>query len=188
MTSCIKKALYFAAEKHDGQYRKGGRIPFIVHPVLVAFNVLTYTNDEEIVSAAILHDVLEDCTDVSVTLLQKEFGERITQLVCEVSLTQDEKNKYASWKEKKEAYLVKIKNASRNALIIVASDKMNNMQAYFEALQNKGDAIARHFGGTPDEYHWYYTEIANILTAKLDEHPITQGYITILNLYTKKSL
>ncbi len=188
MTPRIKKALYFAAEKHDGQYRKGGRIPYIVHPVLVALNVLAYTNDEEIISAAILHDVLEDCADVSFAILQNEFGHRIAQLVSEVSFLQDEKKALVSWKEKKEMYLAKIKNISTDALIIVASDKINNMQAYFDALQNKGDTIAHYFGGTPDEYYWYYTEIEDILANKLGKHPIVGDYKAILHSYQKKSL
>lgn len=189
MTSrTIKKALYFAAEKHDGQYRKGGHVPYIVHPVLVAFNVLAYTNDEEIISAAILHDVLEDCADVSVVILQKEFGHRITQLVREVSLIESEKDTRTSWREKKEIYLEKINNISMDALIIVAADKINNMQTYFEALQNNSDAVERSFGGTPGEYYWYYTEIADILSTKLGEHRIVKDYKDILNSYKKKSL
>lgn len=188
MTSRIKKALYFAAEKHDGQYRKGGRIPYIVHPVLVALNVMAYTNDEEIISAAILHDVLEDCPNVSFSILQNEFGHRTAQLVSEVSFLQDKKNVPVSWKERKEIYLAKIKNISIDALLIVASDKINNMQAYFGALQSNGDTIAHHFGGTPDEYYWYYTKIKDILDIKLGKHPIVRDYETILCSYQKRSL
>jgi len=80
----IKKALYFACEKHDGQYRKGGRIPYIAHPVLVVFGVQKYTSDEDVIATALLHDVLEDCPDVSIDILQKEFGDRITNLVKEM--------------------------------------------------------------------------------------------------------
>ena len=105
--SSIKRALYFAAQKHDGQYRKGGRVPYIVHPVLVALSLSEYTDDERIITAALLHDVLEDCPDVSLTHLQEEFGQHIAQLVDEVSLVKEEE--YATWKEKKMAYLEKIK-------------------------------------------------------------------------------
>ena len=119
----IKKALYFATEKHDGQYRKGsGRVPYIAHPVQVAFIVSTYTKDAEVIAAAFLHDVIEDCPNVSVNLLRKEFGNKIAQLVDEVSLVANKK--FATWKERKEIYLKKIKDASKEALIIVAVDKV----------------------------------------------------------------
>ncbi len=176
----IKKALYFAAEKHDGQYRKGGNVPYITHPLLVAFEVSKYTNDTEIIAGAILHDTLEDCQDVTFKLLQKEFGNRIAQMVDEVSASG---NTYIKWKEKKKAYISKIKDASNDALIIVAVDKMVNMQAYFDALKTRGDEIKQFFGGTPDEYRWYYGEIENILVSKLINNSIAQDYTELLKSY-----
>ena len=184
MSSIIKRALYFAAQKHEGQYRKGNRIPYIVHPVQVAFGVREYTDDEEIVAAALLHDTLEDCPDVSDNLLKKEFGERVGRIVNEVSLTRDKK--YATWKEKKEAYLAKIKIASKEALIIVAVDKIMNLQGYFDALRE--NSSISEFGGTPNQYRWFYTEIGHILASKLKKHPIVKDYTKIWRLYKNKNL
>lgn len=176
--SHIKKALSFAAEKHDGQYRKGsGRVPYIVHPVQVAFNVSLYTKDKGIVAAAFLHDVLEDCSGVSVFVLQKEFGKRVARLVQELSFL--EKKKYKIWKEKKLTYLNKIKKASKDALMIVAVDKMSNLEAYFNALKKKGAKKLSNFGGTPDEYRWYYEEIEKILISRLGRRPVVKDYIKI---------
>ena len=186
LSPIVKKALYFASQKHDGQYRKGGHVPYITHPVQVAFGVGSYTNDEGIIAAALLHDVLEDCVDVSINLLQKEFGDRITRMVSEVSLNKGKKHK--TWKEKKETYLKKIKEESKDALIIIAVDKMDNMQAYFEGLKDKGYEMSKYFGGTPDEYRWYYKTIGDILMVKLRENHIVKDYLTILNLYTKQGL
>ncbi|MFA5828390.1 MAG: HD domain-containing protein [Candidatus Shapirobacteria bacterium] len=56
----IRKALRLAAVQHDGQYRKDGVTPFIIHPIEVAMIVSEYTDNEDIISAALLHDVLED--------------------------------------------------------------------------------------------------------------------------------
>ena len=99
--SNFKKALYFACEKHDGQYRRGGNVPYVAHPVLVTFTIRKYTDDENILCAALLHDVIEDCPDVSIDLLKNEFGNQITELVTEVSFV-DNKN-CKTWKEKKES-------------------------------------------------------------------------------------
>lgn len=182
MSPLIKKALYFAAEKHDGQYRKGGRVPYIVHPVHLAFDIQKYTKDEKIIAAAILHDVLEDCPSVSLAILQKEFGKYIAQIVDEVSLY--EPKKYKDWKEKKEVYLEKINHASKDALLIVAVDKIHNMQAYFNMLQNKGSRVAgRHFHGTPKGYLWYYGAIGKILNCFLDKQQIVKDYMKILHSY-----
>lgn len=185
MSRFIKKALYFAAEKHDGQYRKGSRVPYIAHPVQVAFGVRAYTDDEGIIAAALLHDTLEDCPDVSVALLEKEFSDRVARIVNEISFIGDEK--HVTWKEKKEAYLTKIKKASKEALVIVAVDKMCNFKAYFDALRKRDGVVARYFGGTPEQYRWYYTSIGNILTLALGEHPAAKDYTAAWQKYNKEN-
>lgn len=57
-------SLSFAREKHAGQTRKGDtKIPYIYHPLLVAYHAISLGFDEDdIVATAILHDVCEDCS------------------------------------------------------------------------------------------------------------------------------
>jgi len=117
---------------------------------------------------------------------KKEFGNKIAQLVDEVSLVANKK--FATWKERKEIYLKKIKDASKEALIIVAVDKVANMQAYVEALEKQGNDVAKYFGGTPDEYCWYYTEVYNTLISTLGTCPLTQDYLAIWELHKNRIL
>ena len=56
----VEEARSFAEKAHEGQFRKGTKRPYIVHPLEVAKIVSTMTDDEEIISAALLHDTLED--------------------------------------------------------------------------------------------------------------------------------
>ena len=61
-----KRALAFAKEKHNGQYRKPGhtdeRIPYIYHPLLLTCHALALgLEDDDLLSACLLHDVCEDC-------------------------------------------------------------------------------------------------------------------------------
>ena len=56
-------ALAYARRLHDGQYRKDGA-PYIVHPLKVCSTLINYGIDDDIVLAAsLLHDVIEDCAD-----------------------------------------------------------------------------------------------------------------------------
>ncbi len=184
LSSRIKEALYFASKKHDGQYRKGGNVPYVTHPVLVAFGVSEYTEDEEIITGALLHDVLEDCEDISYTLLQEKFGNRVAQMVDDVSIIVIEER--MTWKKKKQMYLDKIKHISNEALVIVAVDKMVNMQAYFSALKERGEKeLSQYFGGNPDEYLWYYAMVGDILKSRLKEHQVVQDYLKLLELCKK---
>ena len=73
----INKAIEFATKAHQGQMRKGTKRPYIVHPMEVGDIVSSMTRDEEIISAAVLHDTIEDCEGVSERILAQEFSERV---------------------------------------------------------------------------------------------------------------
>ena len=79
----INKAIEFATRAHAGQFRKGTSRPYIVHPIEVGDIVSTMTKDEEIISAAVLHDTIEDCAGVSRELLAEEFSERVAGIVAQ---------------------------------------------------------------------------------------------------------
>jgi len=69
------KAMFAATQAHDKQLRSNGT-PYIHHPLRVGGYVGLFTNDEHIIAAAYLHDVLED-TDYQI----HEFSSRTITLV-----------------------------------------------------------------------------------------------------------
>jgi GTP pyrophosphokinase/guanosine-3',5'-bis(diphosphate) 3'-pyrophosphohydrolase len=75
----IVKALDFAIKAHKDQYRKSGE-PYIVHPILVSSIVAYLGGDNEMILAAILHDVVED-TEYSIDDVTEMFGEKVAHLV-----------------------------------------------------------------------------------------------------------
>ena len=77
----IDEAIEFATKAHEGQFRKGTKRPYIVHPIEVADIVSTMTRDEDIICAAVLHDTIEDCKSVTADVLRLQFGERIAVMV-----------------------------------------------------------------------------------------------------------
>ena len=83
----VTQAMIFAAQKHDGAVRKASRIPYIVHPMEAAAIAASITDDQEILAAAVLHDVMEDC-GVSYGELHARFGKRVADLVFEDSNNQ----------------------------------------------------------------------------------------------------
>ena len=74
-----QKALELSFEAHDGQTRKSGE-PYIVHPILVAAITATFSDDETMVQAALLHDVVED-TLYDIEELECEFGDDVAHMV-----------------------------------------------------------------------------------------------------------
>ncbi|MFC2073244.1 RelA/SpoT family protein [Campylobacterota bacterium] len=73
------KALELSLEAHKGQIRKSGE-PYIVHPILVAAITAKISNDEMMVQAALLHDVIED-TSYTIEDLVPVFGDDVAHMV-----------------------------------------------------------------------------------------------------------
>ena len=94
----VNKAITFATKAHDGQLRKGTQRPYIVHPIEVGDIVSTMTRDEEIISAAILHDTIEDCEGITKEILAEQFSERVANMVA-----QESEDKSKSWIDRKTA-------------------------------------------------------------------------------------
>ena len=76
------EAAAFAARAHRYDVQKDGVTPYVAHPMRVALRVATLFNvtDETILTAALLHDVIEDC-DCDYEDVAKPFGEDVAQLV-----------------------------------------------------------------------------------------------------------
>ena len=45
--------------------------PYILHPLEVGVIVARMTEDEEVISAAILHDTIEDCEGVTAKMIEQ---------------------------------------------------------------------------------------------------------------------
>ena len=120
----ILKAAHFAAQKHRDQRRKDKDIsPYINHPISVAKIISKIGNveDSEVLSAALLHDTLEDTKTTSEELIDN-FGERVCSLVQEVT-----DDKTLPKLERKQRQIDHAKEISRDAAIIKLGDKIANV-------------------------------------------------------------
>ena len=119
----IQQAARFAAKAHEGKMRKGSEIPYIVHPLETAVIVSRMTEDPELISAALLHDVLED-TEVTFEELSELFGKRVADLVAAES-----EDKRKTWKERKQATIERLASASREEKLLCLADKLSNLRS-----------------------------------------------------------
>lgn len=76
----VKKAYYFAEKAHEGQMRKSGE-PYFIHPVIVSGILAKLMLDAPTIAAGLLHDTVEDCDDVTLEVIEKEFGQEVALLV-----------------------------------------------------------------------------------------------------------
>ena len=85
----VRGALEAAREAHAGQIRNGsGGMPYIEHPVAVADLLAEHGFGDEVLAAALLHDVVEE-SDAGVGEIRARFGEPVGGLVD--ALTDEEK-------------------------------------------------------------------------------------------------
>jgi len=78
-TPLIQKAIDFSLLAHKDQKRKSGE-DYVIHPLLVATIVSFFNKDEEVIIAAILHDIVED-THYTLDYIKDNFGENVKNLV-----------------------------------------------------------------------------------------------------------
>ena len=119
----VLKATQFAALKHREQKRKDGKTPYIIHPISVAMILAEIggVDDPEILSAALLHDTIED-TDTSAQELDKEFGPRIRIIVEELT-----DNNQLTISQRRQLQIDNAPHLSKDATLVKIADKTSNV-------------------------------------------------------------
>jgi len=132
-----RKAWNFAKEAHKGQIRKFVNKPYFgAHVVKVNGIVKQYTTEEDILCAALLHDVIEDCfedPEVGYHILEQEFGKRVADIVME--LTSSKEDIDDNYNSKADYLIVKMIHMSDDALIIKLADRLQNISDAFTASE-----------------------------------------------------
>ena len=179
----VTKAIEFAARAHDGMMRKKDKTPYILHPLEAAVIVGTMTADSDVISAAVLHDVVED-TEITIEEIEENFGSRVRRLV--ESETEDKRADLppeSTWKIRKEESLEELANCGdRDVLILWLGDKLSNMRSFYRIWKNEGESMWQSFNQKdPVQQKWYYSSIAE-LTSSLKDFPAWQEYNELLKI------
>lgn len=155
----LTEAVIFAARMHDGAVRRGTRVPYIVHPMEVAAIASTLTQDEEVLAAAVLHDVVEDCGQTLQGVAER-FGARVAALV-EAETQTPRPDPETSWLARKEEALFKLAHGGRDARLIALADKLSNMRAIARDYAQSGEAVFSRFHERDKRLlAWYYRSCA----------------------------
>lgn len=163
-TSLLDNAVIFAVKAHKGIERKGKGFPYIVHPMEAVAIVATITTDQELLAAAILHDVLED-TPVTRDELEKEFGKRVADIVqSESDIVIDGVSAADSWHARKQAAINHLAAASHDVKVVAIGDKLSNMRAIAHDYSEIGDELWQRFSVKDySEHEWHYRGLAQSL-------------------------
>ncbi len=139
----VQKAYEFANKHHDGQLRKSGE-PYIIHPLNVAYILVTAELDEPTICAALLHDIVED-TKVTHQDIINEFGTEIADLVDGVTkLTQFQQNitvKEQQVEDYRKMFLAMGKDI--RVILIKLADRLHNMRTLKFLTRDRQIAISK---------------------------------------------
>jgi (p)ppGpp synthase/HD superfamily hydrolase len=167
MSELVFKAITYAARCHEGQFRKGTEIPYIVHPLSMLRFLARLGAPPELQAAAVLHDVIED-TDASLEDLHERFGERVATLVEGAS----EKDKTLSWLERKRATIAHAEESTDLELLVLKCvDKLDNLSDIREDHELHGESIWARFRADHASQMWYYGTLTRLFVKRLAGTP-----------------
>lgn len=126
----INFAYRFAEQQHRGQFRKYTGEAYIVHPLNVAKIVASVTDDCQMICAALLHDVIEDCGVTKDDLIEFGFGVVVAELVDDLSDVS--KPEDGNRKARKELDRQHTASASSRAKTIKLADLIDNSNSILE--------------------------------------------------------
>lgn len=156
-------AIDFAARAHHGQYRKASQIPYIIHPLNVARILIECGASDELVIAAVLHDVVED-TPVTLQEVRAAFGDNIARLVQGMS----EPNRKDKWEKRKQDMLSFFETAPQDLVLIELADRLDNIREIRRDLARYGDEVWKRFTRGKDQQKWVYVQFLDLFQRRLE--------------------
>lgn len=164
----VEQAIRAASVLHHDQVRKGSApYPYITHLTAVALIVGDYTDEEDTIVAAFLHDSVED-TDYTPDELETDFGPAVKEIVLALSEPLQKDGTAFPWKERKQAYIAQLKKAPEASLMISAADKIHNMRSIVEDYHDEPHRFIADFEGKLEDRIMMYQELSNLLNRRLE--------------------
>ena len=160
----VSEAIAFAVKAHDGMRRKKSESPYVLHPMEAAVIVGTMSEDQNLIAAAALHDVVEDA-GVSIEEIEEKFGRRVRELV--ESETEDKRAELPpsdTWRIRKEESLSVLRSTDDiHVLMLWMGDKLSNMRSIYRDWKVEGDAMWQRFNQKDvKQQAWYYRSIVDL--------------------------
>ncbi|HSB49594.1 MAG TPA: bifunctional (p)ppGpp synthetase/guanosine-3',5'-bis(diphosphate) 3'-pyrophosphohydrolase [Burkholderiales bacterium] len=140
--SQLQSAYQFSEQAHEGQFRKSGE-PYISHPLAVANILAQWHLDPQALTAALLHDVMED-TSVTKTEISRNFGRPVAELVDGVSkLDKIEFESHAEAQAENFRKMLLAMARDVRVILIKLADRLHNMRTLEAVSPEQRRRIAR---------------------------------------------
>ena len=181
LTSRFDDAFRYAHKLHAAQTRKGTPIPYISHLMNVMKILCENGCDKEIITAGILHDVVED-TSVTIEQVERLFGKRVATMVTgasEPDQMRKGKDEKTSWPLRKQHTIEFItREATLEQLLVSCADKLDNITAIKQDFVLKGEKLWERFNAPKSDQKWYYTALSSAFEQRSKEFGEPLNYLS----------
>jgi (p)ppGpp synthase/HD superfamily hydrolase len=168
----VRDALETARRAHAGQLRRGSDgLPYIEHPLAVAEILVGHRYGDEVLAAALLHDVLEK-SDIEASEIRERFGDRVADLV--EALTEDET--IDLYEERKNEHRWRVAKAGPEAMAIFAADKRTNVMTLREAYSMIEEGVSSELAVSLDLKIYVWELDLEMLFDEASEMPLTDEF------------
>lgn len=169
-SALVERAILAALRLHGSQVRKSDPTqPYVSHLVSVTLLLAAYGFDDEVISAGLLHDTLED-TNYDAEKLEADFGLDVCEIVRAVT-----EDKSLQWESRKQHYLERIRSGSRQAKAVCCADKIHNLSSLIDRYERSGDEVWSVFRRGKERTLWFYFTALDAIAENWD-HPIVDEY------------
>ncbi|MEK7063182.1 MAG: HD domain-containing protein [Patescibacteria group bacterium] len=168
----VDTAARIALRAHQSQKRRNDGDPYIIHPFMIAMQLKGFGFDDEVVAAALLHDVLED-TAVTARELGAEVGAKVVAMVQVLS-----EDKSLPWEERKELYINNVVAATDGVKAIAVADKLYNLTDMLAGLDHEGEEFWQDFTRGSDQQKWFFRSFVDAIKTSW-KHPLVDELETL---------
>lgn len=166
----VGNALQTATRAHAGQLRRGSDgLPYIDHPVAVAELLATLNYEDEVLAAALLHDVVEK-SEIEMDEVRERFGDRVASLVD--ALTEDET--IEDYEERKKEHRLRVASSGADAMAIFAADKLTNVAMLREAYALIAEDVSEELAVSLDLKIYIWELDLEMLFDEMPDSPLTK--------------
>ncbi|MEX0910059.1 MAG: HD domain-containing protein [Candidatus Paceibacterota bacterium] len=174
-TPQIQKAIHFAIQIHETdqkQKRKGKDVPYVTHPLTVGLILARAGADEDVITAGVLHDTIEDSTPehkITRDTLLNQFNESVANLVESVSET----DKSLSWVERKKEALEHVRDFSQGSLLLKSADLIANTSDIIDDYHKEGEEMFDRFNAEKEDVLNNYINVMELIMNQWSDNPLT---------------
>lgn len=174
-TPRLEQAIQKAVQVHKHQIRRTpDEMPYITHLISVFTILLSYTRDEDVLIAGLMHDAIED-TSYTFEELEADFGKRVRNIVAGVTETKEMDGQPLPWKARKLSNVKNFNTCKQESLLVGAVDKIYNLNALIQDYEIYGDSLWDFLSPGPEEKLWFHRKVIDVFEEKLENKRLLEA-------------